>query len=130
MSVTLRVVPDLMHDHEALDRVDRVELRVLRDLESPRLCRDSRMQHIVDDDLELRVRRARETALPLPWTPPLLPFQVVRASQLFEQLVAEACARQIIPTVSALRTVGLHPHADQVARICRLLGAIVEAPAR
>jgi hypothetical protein len=130
MSVTLRVVPDLMHDHEALDRVDRVELSVLRDLESTSLCRDSYGRHVVDDDLELSIRRARETALPLGWAPPLQPFQVLRATQLFERLVAEACARQIRPTVSALRAVGLHGQADRVAADCRLLGAIVEAPAR
>jgi hypothetical protein len=131
VSVTLRmVVPDLEFDHEALDRVDQVELRVLRDLVPTRPIRDSRMQHIADDDLELRVRRARETAIPLPWAAPLLPFQVVLSSRLFEGLVAEACARQIRPTVSALRAVGLHPHADQVVRICQLLGAVAEAPAR
>jgi hypothetical protein len=130
MSVTLRMVPELVHDHAELDRIDRVELRVLRGLESVSLCRDSRMQHIVDDDLELRVRRARASALPLPWAAPLLPFQVVRSSQMFERLVAEACARQILPTVSALRAVGMHEAADRVGAVCRVLGAIVEAPAR
>jgi hypothetical protein len=130
VSVTLRMVPDLVYDHEDLDRVDRVELRVLRDLESTRPIRDSRMQHITNDDLELRVRRARAGALPLAWRPPLNPFQVVQASQIHERLTAEACAHQIRPTVSALRTVGLHGMADEVVRVCRLLNAIAEAPAR
>ncbi len=126
MSVTLRLV----HDHDEIDRYEVRELRVLRDLESTTLCLDSWGRHLTDDDLELRVRRARETAVRLPWAPPLLPFQVVTSAQIFEQLVAEYVVRHVRPTVCALREVGLHGLADEMARVCRLLNAVVDAPAR
>jgi hypothetical protein len=77
----------------------------------------------------LRVRRAREGGIPLGWMPPLLPFEVVQESNLFCGLVAEACARQIRPTLRALELVHLGGAAVRVRRAVEFLDAIAEARA-
>ena len=72
-----------------------------------------------DDDLELRIRRARERAVPLGWSPPLsMPLSPDLVNQA---LVAEAVTRYLEPAQRALDACGLRELAFEVQHAANLL---------